>query len=298
MGVMSTRLAASEAPSVWSPSGATRRRTDVPARSSVATRNGVTSGGVTSGGLTSGGMLRDVVPGPRWQIGSLPVRPASLEAARPAIDLPSGQAGETDRIDQPPAPAPADAGPAPPAAAADSCGQPRSMGKVTAGNFLGGVAMDDYYPYLSGKGFWQHPGSGGTFDTGQRVGAVVQLYGVIPAPCEPSQYTLAQSVTYTRARFDGVTDPNEGKPQDDVANSGQNQSRAPFRQGFVGGGAAPLGYIISMADPPSMAYGASSNAEWDRDFTTSLIGPGGKQSVDWSVSIRIVNGKVTRVALS
>ena len=38
--------------------------------------------------------------------------------------------------------------------------------------------------------------------------------------------------------------------------------------------------------------------EWDRNFTTSLIGPGGKQSIDWSVSIRVVNGKVTHVDLA
>ncbi len=172
------------------------------------------------------------------------------------------------------------------------------MGKTVSGTFLGGLTMDNYYPDLKGGGYYSHPGTGGTFDTGSRVGGVAQLFGVIPSPCVPAQFSLAQSVTRTRDRIDGVTNPTEGQTFDDIAKSGRNASVAPFRQDFLGGGTAPLGYLISMADPPSISYGASTNAEWDRDFVTSLIGPAGKQSVSWSLSIRVVNGRVTSKALS
>jgi hypothetical protein len=214
-------------------------------------------------------------------------------------EIPSIDVGEADPIEQPPAPQPAQAdGGTPAPATTDDCGQPQLMDKVVAGGFLGGVTMDDYYPDLAGKGYWQHAGSGGTFDTGKRVGGIAQLYSVIPSPCDPAQYRLAQSVTRTRDRINGVTDPTDGQTLDDIKKSGRNASQAPFRQGFVGGGGAPLGYIISMADPPSIGYGPSTNAERDRDFTTSLIGPSGQQSVSWLLSIRVVNGVVTRNSLS
>jgi len=178
-------------------------------------------------------------------------------------------------------------------AAADSCGQPRSMHKLTSGAFLGGLTMDSYYPDLAGRGFYDHPGTGGTFDTGSRAGANVQLYGVIPSPCLPDQFHLEQTVTRTRLRRNGVADPTEGQTFDDIAKSGRDASRPPFRQEFLGGGTAPLGYIISMADPPSAGYNATTNMERDLDFVTSLVGPSGRQSVTWSLSTRISGGAVT-----
>jgi hypothetical protein len=228
----------------------------------------------------------------------------------PATEIPAAGVLDDDAVDLPegggatPAADPTGGGPVPgPGAgaatpAADSCGQPRSMGKTVSGAFIGGVTMDDYYPDLTGRGFWQHPGAGGTFDTGTRAGGVAQLFGVIPSPCEPSQYTLAQSVTRTRDRINGVTNPTEGQTLDDLAKSGRHFATAPFRQEFLGGGTAPLGYVISMADPPSIGYGPATNAEWDRDFVTSLIGPAGRQSVSWSLSVRIENGVVKRNTLS
>jgi hypothetical protein len=265
-------------------------------------------------------------PGPQWNIEALPVRPKLTIGAvddqevrspnkansgtdepglahRQATEIPAADLQDSDPIDQPsaaagtPAPSPVASGAVTPVPA-DDCGQPRSMGNTISGGFLGGVTLDDYYPDLTGRGFWQHPGTGGTFDTGARVGGVVQLFGVIPSPCDPSRYTLAQSVTYTRKRMDGATDPNEGRTFDDIRKSGRNAAAAPFRQDFLGGGAAPLGYLISMADPPSMGYGPTTNAEFDRDFVTSLVGPAGQQSVNWSLSIRIANGVVTRNSLS
>lgn len=188
--------------------------------------------------------------------------------------------------------------PTPAPAVSGSCGQPRSMDKLTSGAFLGGLTMDSYYPNLAGRGFYNHPGTAGTFDTGSRAGANIQLYGVIPSPCLPSQFHLEQTISRTRFRINGVAHPREGENADDIAKSGQDASRAPFRQEFLGGGTAPLGYIISMADPPSTAYNSTSNIEHDRDFVTSLVGPSGRQSVTWSLSTRISGGAVTSNALT
>jgi hypothetical protein len=174
-----------------------------------------------------------------------------------------------------------------------SCDQPLSMSKVTSGQLQGGKSMDDYYPDLVGRGYWQNSGSAGPWDTGSRVGSKAQLFGTIPSPCRPELFSLAQTVTRTRDRINGVTDPTEGQTFDDIAKSGRNASVPPFRQDWLGGG-----YNISMADPPSIGYSSTTNAEWDRDFVTSLKGPGGQRSVNWSISIRIENGVVTRNTIS
>jgi hypothetical protein len=169
------------------------------------------------------------------------------------------------------------------------------MHKVTSGAFLGGLTINDYYPDIASRGY---PATAGPFDVGGRAGANVQLYGVIPSPCLPDQFHLEQTITRTRLRRDGVADPTEGTTVDDIAKSGRDASRAPFRQEFLGGGDAPLGYIISMADPPSTGYNSTSNIEHDRNFVTSLVGPGGRQSVRWSLSTRISGGVVTRNVLT
>ena len=94
---------------------------------------------------------------------------------------------------------------------------------------------------------------------------------------------------------DGGT-PNalEGTTVDDLARSKRDITTAPFRQEFLGGGTAPLGYIISMAAPPSIPYDSSTaSAEFDVSFTILLVGQGGNKSVNWSTSVRIANGKVT-----
>jgi hypothetical protein len=179
-----------------------------------------------------------------------------------------------------------------------SCDQPISMNVLTSGTFLGGLTMDSYYPDLAGAGYYEHPDTAGTFDTGSRAGANVQLYGVIPSPCEPSQFHLEQTITRTRYRINGTAHSEEGKTFDDIAKSGRDASTAPFRQDFLGGGTAPLGYIISMADPPSTGYSSTSEIEHDRDFVTSLVGPGGRKSVSWSLSTRISAGAVTSNVLT
>jgi len=177
-------------------------------------------------------------------------------------------------------------------AATDDCGTPRSMEKVISGSFKGGLGVGDYYPGLARAGY---PANAGPFDLGNRAGSSVQLLGVIPSPCLPSQYRFAQSAHSIRARQNGVAAPEEGTTFDDVARSHQDAEHAPFRQEFLGGSGAPLGYIISMLDPPSTPYDASTvSAEFDAEFTTSLIGPTGRQSVNWAVSVRVTNGAVTR----
>jgi hypothetical protein len=124
------------------------------------------------------------------------------------------------------------------------------------------------------------------------------LYGAIASACEPGNFLLEQTVSRTRYRHDGVAHAREGEFADDIAKSGRNGSTTPFRQEFLGGGDAPLGYIISMADPPSTGYGPTSNIEHDREFVTSLVGPGGRQSVNWSLSTRIEDGAVTSNTLT
>jgi hypothetical protein len=220
-------------------------------------------------------------------------------APRSMIDVPSIDA-EKEVIDLPPG---GGGGTVTPPAAADACAQPRSMHKRTSGALLNGLTMDSYYPDLTGGGYWDHAGTAGVFDVvmpgvGRTAGASVQLYGVIPGPCLPSQYRLEQTAKKTRYRIDGAVQPEEGKTVDDIAASRRDASRAPFRQDFLGGGAAPRGYIISMADPPSTPYRGSSNIELDRDFVTSLAGPGGRKSVSWSTSTRISRGRVTHNTVS
>lgn len=176
----------------------------------------------------------------------------------------------------------------------DSCDVPRSMNKNISGPYLNGLSAYDYMPDARGQRNWPSPTVAGTFDTGNRVGSKVQLYGVIPSPCAPSQYHLEQTVHDVRDRRNGVASPLEGTTFNDIARSGRDGDSAPFRRDFLGGGAHPLGYIISMNDPISTTYGSTTNREWDVDLTTSLRGPGGRKSVNWSISVRIVNGSVTR----
>jgi hypothetical protein len=224
--------------------------------------------------------------------------PAPATRGTQFADIPATGGLMEEIVDQPPEDGGTAPAPAPGPEAADFCQQPTSMNKLTSGNFLGGLTMDSYYPDLAGKGYYLHPGTGGAFDTGSRVGANIQLYGVIPSPCSPPTFKLAQTVTRTRYRINGVIHPEEGKTFDDIAKSGRDATRPPFRQEFLGGGDAPLGYIISMADPPSTGYNAASTIEHDRDFVSSLVGPGGRQSVTWSLSTRISGGTVTRNVLT
>jgi hypothetical protein len=176
------------------------------------------------------------------------------------------------------------------AASSDICAAPESMTKRISGTFAGGRSLDDYYPDLVGKGYWDAAATAGPFDTGTRVGSSVQLAGTIRIPCRPDLFNLAQTVTYTRLRVGGAADPDEGKTFDDIAKSGRDATRAPFRQEFMN----LDGYWISMADPPSVVYGPTTNLEFDRDFVTSLVGPSGRRSLNWSTSIRIAGGRVTR----
>lgn len=226
---------------------------------------------------------------------AFPVR-SSMARGDSFADIPASGAPGEEIVDQPLADGGSTVTPA--TADSNSCGQPRSMHKQISGAFLGGLTMDSYYPDLAGGGAYSHPGTNGTFDTGSRAGANVQLYGVIPSPCSPNQFHLEQTITRTRLRRNGVRDRTEGTTVDDIAKSGRDATRPPFRQEFLGGGTAPLGYIISMADPPSTGYNSGDNIEHDRNFVTSLVGPSGRQSVSWSLSTRISGGTVTSNVLT
>jgi hypothetical protein len=166
-----------------------------------------------------------------------------------------------------------------------NCGTPVRMRKVTSGAFEGGKTMDDYYPDLAGSGLYAHPGTAGPFDTGTQAGSNVQLIGEIPPGCSPGDYHLEQTVHFATAVFDGTHHAREGQTWDDIAASGRTEAAAPFRQVW--------GNNVSMADPPSINYSTLTTVDLDRDFVTSLRGPSGRVSVNWSTSIRVRAGAVT-----
>lgn len=174
------------------------------------------------------------------------------------------------------------------------CDAPLLMRRVISGPFKHGLTMDDYYPTLSGHDYWAHAGSGGPFRTSKYAGSNVQLIGLIPSSCDPRDFRLKQNVEFAVNRVNGVVHPLEGKTIDDIANARQDASHPPFRQEKRDA----LGTHISMADGPAALFRGQANLELDRNFETSLVGPGGSQSVTWSQSIRFVNGKVTRNEVS
>jgi len=240
--------------------------------------------------------LADLLPFHNLQV--LPI------VRRDVLTLTPRDGASEDEVDLDPRPQPdaggavpaASSGPAQPAATPDSCDIPRSMGKVTSGSFLNGLTANDYYPDLASRGY---PANAGPFDLGNRAGSSVQLNGVVPSPCDPSQFSVGQTASVTRLRINGVKDPLEGTTFDDHARSGRDTAHAPFRQQFLGGGAAPLGLIISFCDVPSVPYGpATTSAEFDANFVAFLAGPAGRQSVNWSISVRIASGSVTSNTVS
>jgi hypothetical protein len=182
------------------------------------------------------------------------------------------------------------AGGAPAIRGTGPCDEPLLMRRVLSGPFKHGLTMDDYYPTLSGHDYWGHAGSGGPFQTSKYAGSNVQLIGLIPSSCDPRDFRLKQTVEHAVNRVNGVAHPLEGKTLDDIASARQDASRAPFRQEKRDA----LGIHISMADAPAARFRGQPNLELDRNFVTSLVGPGGSQSVTWSQSIRFVNGRVTK----
>lgn len=181
-----------------------------------------------------------------------------------------------------------------PGPTANMCDTPSQMLKVTSGRLQGGKTMDDYFPDQVGKGIWGSNSTAGTFDTGTRAGSVVQLIGVLPIPCETSAAptTLRQTATIVRAQANGTKlaeggKPLEGQTLDDIARSGRDQSRPPFRQTWTG--------VVSMADPISgIPYAGLNSYAWEVNLTTSLAGAGGTVSVGWGVTVEASAGKVTK----
>jgi hypothetical protein len=174
------------------------------------------------------------------------------------------------------------------------CDSPTLMRVVIGGPFKHGLTMDDYYPTLSGHEYWGHAGSGGPFRTSKYVGSNIQLSGLIPASCDPRDFRLKQTVEYVVDRVNGSPHPLEGQVRDDLADAGQDASRAPFRRETRDA----AGIHISMGDAPAARLRGQENLELDRRFETSLVGPAGSVTSTWETSIRIVNGRVTKNEIS
>jgi hypothetical protein len=178
--------------------------------------------------------------------------------------------------------------------AVSHCDTPSGMRKVTSGSFEGGKTLDDYFPDLVGTRYWGSNNTAGPFDNGYRAGSAVQLIGDLPIPCATSAAptTLTQTVKIIRLRGNGLRimeggRPLEGRTLDDIRRSGRDQSRAPFRQTWVG--------AVTMADPISGApYSAFSTYEFKADLTSSLTGAGGAALVRWGVTVESSAGRVTK----
>jgi hypothetical protein len=149
------------------------------------------------------------------------------------------------------------------------------------------LPWETHYPDLVGRGFWAHGRSGGSWDTGSQAGVNVQLFGTVPSPCGPQRYTLEQTVTREWEKINGVATARSGTTSDDIAASGRDQSRAPFRQMWLDGG-----LNISMADPPGAAYSATVDIDYKKHFVTSLRGPAGRRSVNWTIKLKTSGGTV------
>lgn len=179
-------------------------------------------------------------------------------------------------------------------AAGTRCDAPERMRKVISGTFEGGKTLDDYFPDQVGRGIWSSNNTAGPFDTGSRAGSAVQLIGELPIPCATSSAptTLGQRVTIVRARANGRKMQEggrdfEGQTLDDIARSGRDQSRAPFRQTWTG--------AVTMADPISgIPYAGLRSYEFECNLTTSLTGAGGSVSVGWGITIEASGGRVTK----
>lgn len=183
-------------------------------------------------------------------------------------------------------------------AGGDSCASPREFRKVTSGQFEGGKTLDDYYPDLVGKGYWDTNNTAGKFDTGSRVGAALQFVGTYFSPCsgDGSQFTFSQSTTIVRARADGKKlmengKPFEGQTIDDIKRSRRDQSKAPFRQIFD--------FAVSIPDAISgIPYASLKSYEFQVTSTVTLTGSGGSKSVDWGLNTEAAAGKVTKHELT
>ena len=182
-----------------------------------------------------------------------------------------------------------------------TCFEPSGpMVKVTSGRLHGKLrdgselSTLDYFPDERGKGTMRNIRTAGPFIDDNIAGANVQLYGTILSGCRPELFSLRQTVTHTVNKEDGVSTAKEGTSVDDIKESGQDASKAPFRQDWLDDD----GYHISMADVPGYylsrgrAFDSSTNIEFVKDFVSSLVGSAGESSVNWSYRLKIEDGKV------
>src|SRR5438270_11338084 len=98
-----------------------------------------------------------------------------------------------------------------------------------------------------------------------------------------SVFAIAQTATILRARANGVKGTQDGKDLegqtiDDVKHSGQDQSKAPFRQTWK--------WAVSFADPISgIEYRAFDSYELPVDLRSTLSWAGGGMSGRWGSRI-------------
>ncbi len=181
-------------------------------------------------------------------------------------------------------------------ATSDDCSTPLSMTIVKSGAFKGGFTLDTYYPMLAGH--WPHPGTAGPWVTAERAGVNVQLLGRIPPVCSPDLYAINQQRVTKLFTVDGVTQADQGQTHsDDFGEQQWDTSRPPFRQVWLAPESTGMVPTITFADTPDVAFvfqgQRAQSVERDVDYTTTLTGPSGSESVIWSTSVRYADGKVT-----
>jgi hypothetical protein len=145
---------------------------------------------------------------------------------------------------------------------------------VTAGAFQGGKKLADYFPDLVTPGtgdrspYWSGAGAtAGGFDLGTRTGAAVQLVGTVEGT--RARCSITQHFVIERSNFPGAGRPYGdtapvGQRTDDIAKSGRDSSRPPFRQ--------DIGTDkISFADPPSRPYGPGSTFSRKQRFESCFV---------------------------
>ncbi len=181
---------------------------------------------------------------------------------------------------------------------ADDCDTPGSFRKVTSGKFEGGKTLDDYFPDIVGTKSWGSKDTAGPFDNGFRAGSALQFIATYQMLCVAggSAYTFDQQIAIARMRGDGKKLMENGKALEgqtinDVARSGRDQSKAPFRQEWLN--------VISMADPISGApYTSFNDYEFEATATTKVTGAGGSLSVTWTVKVESKAKKITTNTLT
>jgi hypothetical protein len=124
---------------------------------------------------------------------------------------------------------------------------------VVSGTFSGSLSITDYYPfYKKDTRLSPTPNQAGPYTNSDFIGAQIQFVSNISGG--GTKCTFTQFVYFKKLQFGFSPDPRQGTTIDDVAASGQDQAKRPFRQ-FINGNP-------SFADPPSIPRQAHEKALW------------------------------------